>query len=183
MVTKKEKDVLVRLEEKLDKILEYVIQNQTTGVKQEYNEEAPPGHTVISCDASIKENPGGPSSIGFVIRKPGDKPIGMSKSSPATTNNQAEYDAIYEGLSTFFNLNNHPTCKVEVRSDSQLIVNQLNGEIQCQDKSLVKRRDAIKAFIDALPVKVEFRWKPRNSTADLREANYLAQDLLGVPRH
>lgn len=138
---------------------------------------------IISCDASIKENPGGPSSVGFVIRKGNDKPISMSKNSPATTNNQAEYDAIYEGLTTFFHLNNNPLCAVEVRSDSQLVVNQLNGEMKCQDASLTRRRDTILEFVRVLPVPVVIKWLPRNSTPDLQQANYLAQDLLGVSRH
>ena len=180
MTTKKEKEILARIEEKLDKLLE--LQKN----KPEYQPpagEAPSNHVIISCDASIKENPGGPSSIGFVIRKPREKPVGMSKPSPATSNNQAEYDAIYEGLSTFFNLNNNPGCKVEIRSDSKLVIDQLNGDMKCQDKSLMKRRDAIREFIKALPVPIEFKWRRRNSTKDLEEANYLAQDLLGVSRH
>ena len=173
MTTKKEKKILDRIEEKIDKLLESRIQPI----------EAPSQHVIISCDASIKNNPGGPSAIGFVIRKPKEKPVGISKPSPAVTNNQAEYDAVYESLTTFFNLNNNPGCKVEVRSDSQLVIKQLKGEIKCQDTTLVKRRDAIREFIKALPVPVEFVWKPRNSTKDLEEANYLAQDLIEVPRH
>lgn len=140
-------------------------------------------HIILSCDASIKKNPGGPSSIAFVIRKPGEKILVMAKHSPATSNNQAEYDAVYEALTTFFNLTNNPGCKVEVRSDSRLAINQLNGEMKCHDKDLRRRRDLILEFVRALPVPIDFVWMPRNSTADLKTANYKAQALLGVRKH
>lgn len=140
-------------------------------------------HVIISCDASIKENPGGPSSVGFVIRQPDEKPMIIGKMSPAKSNNQAEYDAIYEALTTYFNLKNNPGCTVEVRSDSKLVVDQLNGDMKCHDKDLARRRDLIREYVKALPVPINFVWMPRNSTPDLTAANYKAQDLLGVPRH
>ena len=168
------KEILFSIEEKLDKILELLDGN--------YKDEIT-NHVIISCDASIKNNPGGPSAIGFVIREPGKKTLKVSNASMATTNNQAEYDAVYEALRTFFNLCNHPGCEVEVRSDSQLVINHLNGEAKCQDPILEKKRKGIIEFIEALPVPIKFVWKPRNSTKDLQQANYLAQDFLKVPRH
>ena len=139
---------------------------------------------IISCDASIKVNPGGPASVGVVIQNPKQKDLlQFAKATKATTNNQAEYDAVYTGLVSFVNLNNNPGMQIVVRSDSQLVIRQLKKEIQCQDKQLVKRRDLILELVDQLPVPVIFEWRPRNSTTELELANHLAQDLLGVPRH
>ena len=145
-------------------------------------------HVIVSCDASIKENPGGPSAVGVVIQWPGrgidnQDPLTISQQSPATTNNQAEYDAIYTALTNLMALHNNPGCLIEIRSDSQLVIKQLNKEIECHDKELLRRRDAILELVKELPVPVMYVWRPRNSTPELKLANHLAQDLLGVPRH
>jgi ribonuclease HI len=137
---------------------------------------------IISCDASIKVNPGGPSAVGVVIEINGAK-LQLSQGSVATSNNQAEYDAIYFGLTTLMTLHNNAQLTVEVRSDSQLVIRQLNGDIKCNDEKLQRKRDLILEYVKQLPVPVEFVWRPRNSTPELKLANYLAQDFLGVPRH
>lgn len=142
------------------------------------------GRVIISCDASIKKNPGGPSSIGVVIQHPGQvKPLKISQMSKATTNNQAEYDAVYFGLMAQMNLSNNPGTIIEVRSDSLLVIDQLKGTKACNDQKLDHKRKAILELIKSIPVPVELVWRPRNSTPELKEANYLAQDLLEVPRH
>lgn len=140
-------------------------------------------HVIISCDASIKQNPGGPSAVGFVIQDREKEPQGVSKMTSATTNNQAEYDAVYEALTTYTGLINNPGCLIEIRSDSQIVVKQLRKDMKCNDPQLEKRRDLILELVEALPVPVKFVWRPRNSTIELESANYLAQDLLKVPRH
>lgn len=148
-------------------------------------------HVIISCDASITENPGGQAAVGFVVELP-KKLIksrkmsatqGFSKKVPATTNNQAEYDAVYEALTTFFSIHNNPQCKVEIRSDSRLVIEQLKGNMKCNDPELLRRRDLIQELVTALPVEIEWSWRPRNSTPAITQANYLAQDELNVPRH
>src|SRR5688500_10951110 len=55
-------------------------------------------HIICSCDASIKVNPGGPASVGVVFQIPGQKNMELAQGSPAKSNNQAEYDAIYFAL-------------------------------------------------------------------------------------
>ncbi len=138
----------------------------------------------ISCDASIKKNPGGPSSVGVIIRQPDQKEsIQIAMVTKATTNNQAEYDAIYTGLITLLNISNRPKYPVTIYSDSQLVINQLRKKSTCNDKSLQKRRDMILATAAEIEAGVTFEWRPRNSTEDLKNANYLAQDKLNVKRH
>lgn len=142
---------------------------------------------IISCDASIKNNPGGPSSVGVVIRFPDEMnqaPMKLSKIVSAKSNNEGEYDAVYEGLVALFNLINKPKYPVIVRSDSKLVVNQLTGEWKINSESLQQKAANIHEFCKAVqPVPVIIEWHRRNSTPDLTEANFIAQDKLGVRRH
>lgn len=141
-------------------------------------------HVIISCDASITENPGGKVAVGVVIQYKNEPPVEVfRKIRNAKTNNEGEYDAIYFGLTQLMGLKNNPGCEVEVRSDSLLVVNQLNGKWECKKEELKKRRDSILELIKTLPVPVSVQWRPRNSTPALEKANYLAQDALGVSRH
>jgi ribonuclease HI len=137
---------------------------------------------IISCDASIKENPGGASAVGVVF---GEGSQAFGRVTPkALTNNQAEYAAIYTAIEIL--RDQHmviPTREVEIRSDSQLIVNQLNGKWECKDDDLKRWRDNILEVIPTLSVSVRFVWYPRNSTQDLKAANFAAQDILGIKRH
>ncbi len=164
--------------------LREVLQGTEEKTEEKVNTQAAP-QVIISCDASIKQNPGGPASVGVVIQfpDPEKKDLEFARYSPATTNNQAEYDAVYIGLTSLMNLCNNPGCPVEVRSDSQLVIKQLKKEMECKDQKLAKKRDLILELIQALPVPILFEWRPRNSTKELLRANHLAQDLLGVSRH
>lgn len=139
---------------------------------------------VISCDASIKVNPGGAAAIGAVVRFPDEtKTLKISKLTSATTNNEAEYDAIYEGLLALVNLHNRPKYPITIRSDSQLVVKQLKREYKINLAPLKRKCESIHELAAAMPVPVKIEWRPRNSTPDLTEANFMAQDALGVKRH
>lgn len=140
-------------------------------------------HIIISCDASVKVNPGGPAAVGFVIENKTEKPNVFGKRVPATSNNQAEYDAIYEAITTFFNMHNNPSCLVEVRSDSKLVIEQLKGKMKCNDPQLKRRRDLIIELVNQLPVPIKWVWRPRNCNPAMEAANFRAQDLLNVHRH
>jgi ribonuclease HI len=144
-----------------------------------------PTRIIISCDASIKKNPGGPASVGVVIQRPGEKNLELGQLTNATTNNLAEYDAVYFGLTSLVGLNPMKLdYEIEVRSDSQLTIRQLTGEMKCNDPKLQNKRDLVLDYVqNNLTNKVHFVWRPRNSTPELTMANYLAQDLIDVPRH
>ena len=144
----------------------------------------PLDHVVISCDASITENPGGQVAVGVVIEYKGEPAVELYRRvRNSSTNNQGEYDAVYFGLTELMAIKNNPGCEIEVRSDSKLVVDQLNGSMQCKDPALQKKRDNILELIQNLPVPVSVQWRPRNSTPALEKANFLAQDALGVKRH
>ena len=149
------------------------------------------GKVIASCDASIKNNPGGPSSSGIVIRftDPGKQPWSMSRILPtAITNNQAEYDSIYEALNYFTTYGKGSITKsIEIRTDSKVACNQINGLWEVKDKELKRRCESVKELLavlrEGLQIPIEVVWYPRNSTEDLKQANYIAQDVLGVKNH
>lgn len=178
------KDMLVSTQRLLVQILD-IIGTEDMSIEQELlSEEQIEETIIISCDASIKKNPGGPASVGVVLRFPNEKQVTkVARIVPASTNNEAEYDAIYEGLNFIANLHNKIQYPICVRSDSQLVVKQLLGEYKIENESLKKRCKSIHSLAASLNVPVKIEWHPRNSTPDLSEANYLAQDAIGVPRH
>jgi ribonuclease HI len=133
---------------------------------------------IISTDASILNNPGGPAAVGVVIDMPGVKQQSYAKLIPSQTSNQAEYDAIYEGLTTTFGLFNNPGINVEVHSDSQVTIKQLLSEYGCNDEKLLHRKESILELVKALPVKIEFKWRPRCSTASMKLADELAYNAI-----
>lgn len=178
----------------------YKLLNQLVAITQGEEEPvAPPAkheykldHIIISCDASITKNPGGQAAVGVVIQFPNtiekyadlaETPLECYRKTKSKSNNQAEYDAIYFGLTSLFNLHNNPGCEVEVRSDSKLVIDQINDKMACKDEKLKAKRNNIYELLYHLPVIVRFEWRPRNSTPELELANFLAQDVLGVKRH
>jgi ribonuclease HI len=144
--------------------------------------------TYISCDSSITKNPGGNASWGLVVRHPDPKsvPFCASGACPKSiTNNQAEYDAVYQALLHVSQF--PPKHPVEIRTDSKLIVDQLNGTMEVNDSELKRRNSIVLELLSELEGRynttIDIVWYPRNSTDDMRKANYLAQDFLGVHRH
>jgi ribonuclease HI/probable phosphoglycerate mutase len=86
---------------------------------------------VVFCDGASKGNPG-PSAIGVVISDPKKgilKEYGQNLGK--TTNNVAEYQAVIFALKkikALFGKKKAKEMEIEIRSDSQLLVSQLNGK-------------------------------------------------------
>jgi len=137
---------------------------------------------IISCDASITKNPGGIASAAYVIAAPGKAKVMGGRKTPSKTINEAEYDAIYEGLQRLA-LEGRVLNPIVVYSDSKLVVSQLSGKWKINLDTLKNKCQSVHALAAKIGVPVEIRWAPRNSTEDLKNANFHAQDLLGVPRH
>ncbi|KKQ22366.1 MAG: Ribonuclease H [Candidatus Curtissbacteria bacterium GW2011_GWA1_40_24] len=91
---------------------------------------------IIYCDGGSRGNPG-PAAIGIYIpqlRK------GYSKFLGRTTNNEAEYQAAIFALKKIKHLiggEKAEKSEVEIRSDSELLIKQLNGEYKIKEKTLV----------------------------------------------
>ena len=88
---------------------------------------------IIYTDGGCRRNPG-PAAIGVVIQDiSGTTLATISRYIGPGTNNQAEYRAVIAGLEEACLLKAN---SVEIRADSQLIVEQLNGRYKVKDASL-----------------------------------------------
>jgi len=88
----------------------------------------------IYTDGCSKGNPG-PASIGVVMyENENQNPcLMLSDEIGVTTNNQAEYKALIKALEYAVAMK---ASEVEVRSDSELIVNQMNGRYRVKKEEL-----------------------------------------------
>jgi ribonuclease HI len=94
---------------------------------------ADPGHLIVSCDGASRGNPG-PAGIGAQIIDEDGVVLGeIAEGIGETTNNVAEYTAVIEGLSRAAELG---AKTVTLRSDSQLLINQLTGRYRVKSEHL-----------------------------------------------
>ncbi len=76
----------------------------------------------------------GPAAIGAVIKDETGKVLGrISRAIGVTTNNQAEYQAIIAGLEKAVGMG---AKTITVKSDSELVVNQINGRYKIKNTGL-----------------------------------------------
>lgn len=124
----------------------------------------------VNCDGSIRpKNPGGYAGGGYVVRslqkhiKTGYVDLGQS---PEMTNNIAEYAAVLASLEYLVDNNLIDHC-IFVRTDSNLVVHQLNKKYKCYNKNLKIYRDKIWELVKKFK-EVHFQWVPRkdNTEAD-----------------
>src|SRR5262249_33183828 len=78
----------------------------------------------IHIDGAARGNPG-PSACAFIIARPGAAPLEVAARLGETTNNVAEYTALIRALERAAELGGK---KLNVLSDSELLVKQMNGE-------------------------------------------------------
>jgi ribonuclease HI len=88
---------------------------------------------IINVDGAARGNPG-PAAIGAVIKNETGTVIArLSHPLGVTTNNQAEYQAIIAALEKAISLG---VKQVRVKSDSELVVNQINGKYKIKNTAL-----------------------------------------------
>ena len=118
-------------------------------------------------------NPGGISCYAFLVKSGGrtiysDYGIAVEPFSQDSTNNVAEYTALVKALQWLLE-KNHGSTKVEIKSDSHLIVNQLTGDYKVKSKRIVSLYKQVlllkRKFQD-----IEIKWVPREKN---READRL----------
>ena len=93
---------------------------------------------IINTDGGSRGNPGY-AALGAVIKYGGETKT-YAQSIGTKTNNEAEYLAIIFALKKVKQLigkEKSARLSLEVRSDSELIVSQINGEYKLKDKNLV----------------------------------------------
>ena len=137
----------------------------------------------IWCDGAIvPRNPGGHAVGGWVVKKglehtpvcKGNEDLGEK---PENTNNMAEYCAVLGALQDLVDkgLAGHDV-NVIIRTDSKLVVEQLNDRWNCNNPVLRKYRDKI--WVTMLQFEdVVIEWVPREENV---EADTQSRALYGV---
>ena len=109
---------------------------------------------IIYTDGGSRGNPG-PSAIGVVFRNEiGQEIKNYSQYIGEATNNEAEYNALIFGLEKFkqlFGKKLAQVSEIEIRSDSELLVKQMNGEYKLSDEKIQK------FFIEIWNLKIDFK--------------------------
>lgn len=89
---------------------------------------------VVNCDGGARGNPG-PAAYGFSIQTPdGEEIEGQGEAIGHATNNVAEYTAVIRALQRCQELG---VKVVHLRSDSQLLVEQLKGNYKVKAPGLI----------------------------------------------
>lgn len=128
---------------------------------------------LIFTDGASLGNPG-PMGIGIVIYKDGIRVEELSEYIGDGTNNIAEYSAVIKALETVHRMGE---LEAHIKSDSQLIVRQINGEYKVRDMDL----RPLKMRVDELcyGIKVHFEHIPREHNA---EADSLSKEGAEIGR-
>ncbi len=98
---------------------------------------------VLFTDGASRGNPG-PAAAGAVVYLGQDQVGSLSKALGIKTNNQAEYEALLEGLKLVRELG---FGEVSIRSDSQLMVRQIQGRYRVKDPKLKPLFQRAKAML------------------------------------
>ena len=132
---------------------------------------------IIHTDGGSRGNPG-PAAIGVVIsNKKGEIMKRYSQYLGKATNNEAEYQAVVFALKkikALFGKRVIKTLEIEINSDSELLVKQLNGEYKVLDQKIQPL--FLKIWNERLDFGViKFRQIPREKN---KEADRLANEAL-----
>ena len=102
---------------------------------------------IIHADGASRGNPGA-AAIGATIKDKRGKPITfISQRIGRTTNNQAEYRAIIAALEEATKLG---VKQVDIKTDSELVVKQINGEYRVKKATLKPLYQQVKQLLGLL---------------------------------
>jgi ribonuclease HI len=118
-------------------------------------------------------NPGGISCYAFIVKSEGrtiysDYGVAGEPFSENSSNNVAEYTALVKALQWLLE-NNLGSTKVEIKGDSQLIVNQLTGDYKVKAKRIISLYKQV-LLLKSKFQDVQIKWVPREKN---READRL----------
>lgn len=117
---------------------------------------------VIYTDGASSGNPG-PMGIGVAIYRDHFCMEQLSEYLGTGTNNVAEYSAVIRALETAHSLGER---EVHVKSDSQLVIRQLNNEYKVKDPGLRELKRRIDALRIGLEAHFEHIPREKNTVAD-----------------
>lgn len=134
---------------------------------------------IIRTDGGARGNPG-PAAIGVVIEDESGKIIKkFGKYLGVATNNQAEYQALYDGLEIALSLG---AVELACYLDSELVVKQMKLEYKVKNKDLALQFIKVWNLVQKFK-KVSFNHVPRakNSQADFLVNEALDSELKKLP--
>jgi len=133
----------------------------------------------INVDGASRGNPG-KAGVGIVIKDSHVVCFKQGYSVGIMTNNQAEYWALIIALSVFVNEFKNDE-QLVIRSDSQLLVNQLNGSYSVKNPELKILYQKVLHFLQKIPkYSVEHIYREQNTLAD-EQANLGIDQNISVP--
>jgi len=123
----------------------------------------------LYTDGGSRGNPGISACAYFVFQENnlidfGGKYLGIS------TNNQSEYNGLIMGLDTISKL---VPKLVQIYSDSELLVKQINGLYKVKDKNIVQLFQRVRNILESINFSVEFIHIPRSK-------NFFADKLVNL---
>lgn len=117
----------------------------------------------VNTDGGAENNPG-PAGSAFIVRE-GDRIVCVhAEYIGNATNNAAEYTALIKALE--YVREGFPKKKIVVRSDSQLMVRQMNGEYAVKSKDLRPLYEKAREFASGMDVTIEWVGREKNKDAD-----------------
>jgi len=127
---------------------------------------------IINCDGGARGNPG-PAAIGVVIRDTEKILETIKRRIGDATNNEAEYTALITSLDA---ARKHTKDEVEIIMDSELVINQMNGEYKVKAENLLPMFDKVKELEKGFS-SVTYTYVPR-SDSNQEMADKLVNDAL-----
>jgi ribonuclease HI len=134
---------------------------------------------IVHTDGAARGNPG-PAGIGVRITRPNGAVVAdIAEGLGKTTNNVAEYTAAIRGLERASQLG---ATDVTLRSDSQLLINQLTGRYRVKTPHLVPLHRRVRSLAAGFPaIRFEHVRREHNADAD-RLANQAVDAWLAAQR-
>ena len=126
----------------------------------------------IHTDGASRGNPG-PAAYAYTIERDGHDAIEEADLIGTTTNNVAEYTALIKALEHAAEVGTN--CRVVVKSDSELMVKQLNGEYKVKNEDLRPLFEEVQRLKRLFPEGVSFRHVRREEN---RRADQLGNEAL-----
>jgi ribonuclease HI len=118
----------------------------------------------LFADGGARGNPG-PAGAGAYLEDETGKPAArIYKYLGETTNNVAEYSALYFGLKEALR---QKVPKLLIRMDSQLVVRQIQGSYRVKEPHLVKLYEKVMELLEQIPAyEIEHIPREKNKEAD-----------------
>ncbi|MGH7361180.1 MAG: ribonuclease HI family protein [Candidatus Methylomirabilales bacterium] len=126
---------------------------------------------ILRIDGASRGNPG-PAGCGVVLEDAGGGREEYTRYLGRATNNAAEYQALLLGLERAATLGYR---KVEVRSDSELLVRQMTGAYRVKHPGLLTLHRAVRRLLEAFE-QVRFTHVDREANAEADRLANLAID-------